>query len=172
MTDHSSLSEQASPPGDARANHQSGTPTGLTVARAPSEATREILSPAAVEFLAELHDRFGARREQLLDARRRRAAALRAGGTLDFLEETRDVRSAAWEVPPPRPDYADRRVEITGPTDAKLIINALGSGARGLHGRLRGCQLADLAQPDRRPGQPFGGGPWDADPRRLRRPPL
>jgi malate synthase len=105
--------------------------TRLTVAPAPSQAAREILSEAAVEFLAELDDRFGARREELLDARRRRAAALRAGATLDFLEETREVRGGEWQVPPPRPDYADRRVEITGPTEAKLIINALGSGAQG-----------------------------------------
>ncbi len=50
---------------------------------------------------------------------------------LDFLPETRDVREAEWQVAPPRPDYADRRVEITGPTDRKLVINALNSGARG-----------------------------------------
>ncbi len=91
----------------------------------------EILSPEAVAFLAELHGRFGARRTQLLQARRERHAALQAGGTLDFLAETRELRESDWRVAPPRADYADRRVEITGPTDRKLVINALNSGARG-----------------------------------------
>jgi malate synthase len=92
---------------------------------------REILSADAVTFVATLHDRFGPRRRELLAARRERHEALRRGGTLDFLPETRDVREADWRVAPPRPDYADRRVEITGPTDRKLVINALNSGARG-----------------------------------------
>ena len=91
----------------------------------------EILSPDAVAFVAELHARFGPRRRELLAARRERRDALRRGGTLDFLPETRDVREADWRVAPPRPDYADRRVEITGPTDRKLVINALNSGASG-----------------------------------------
>jgi malate synthase len=92
---------------------------------------REILSADAVAFVAMLHDRFGPRRRELLAARREGHEALRRGGTLDFLPETRDVREADWRVEPPRPDYADRRVEITGPTDRKLVINALNSGARG-----------------------------------------
>ena len=92
---------------------------------------REILSSDAIAFVARLHDRFGPRRRELLAARRERHEALRRGGTLDFLPATRDVREADWRVAPPRPDYADRRVEITGPTDRKLVINALNSGARG-----------------------------------------
>jgi malate synthase len=91
----------------------------------------QILTPEAVEFLTELHGRFDARRRVLLEARIERRAALAGGGTLDFLEETREIREADWRVPPPRPDYEDRRVEITGPTDRKLVINALNSGARG-----------------------------------------
>jgi malate synthase len=95
-------------------------------------ARTEILSDPAVAFLTELHRRFEPRRRELLNARVERRAALRAGGTLDFLEETREIRDdASWQVPPPRPDYADRRVEITGPTDRKLVINALNSGAKG-----------------------------------------
>ena len=54
---------------------------------------------------------------------------LRAGGTLDFLPETREIREGDWRVPPPPADLVDRRVEITGPTDRKLVINALNSGA-------------------------------------------
>src|SRR5437899_5608504 len=78
-----------------------------------------------------MHRRFDPRRRQLLQARRELAAALRGGATLDFLPETRELREAAWRVAPPRPDYIDRRVEITGPSDRKLVINALNSGARG-----------------------------------------
>src|SRR5689334_16495402 len=91
----------------------------------------EILGPDALDFLAELHGRFGARRRELLAARGERQRALLAGGTLEFLPETREIRESDWQVAPPRPDYADRRVEITGPTDRKLVINALNSGARG-----------------------------------------
>jgi malate synthase len=91
----------------------------------------EILSPAALAFLEALYERFEPRRRELLEARRQRALALRDGATLEFLPETREIRDAAWRVAPPRADYVDRRVEITGPTDRKLVINALNSGARG-----------------------------------------
>lgn len=88
-------------------------------------AAEEILTPAAIEFLGELHQRFGDRRHDLLAARARRLPPR------DFLPETREIRDGAWQVAAPRPDYVDRRVEITGPTDRKLVINALNSGARG-----------------------------------------
>ncbi|MBS1678878.1 MAG: malate synthase A [Actinobacteria bacterium] len=92
----------------------------------------EILAPDALEFLGELHGRFDARRRELLGARGERRARIAAGGTLDFLPETREIREdSAWRTAAPRDDYADRRVEITGPTDRKLVINALNSGARG-----------------------------------------
>ncbi len=92
----------------------------------------EILNEEALEFLAELHGRFDARRLELLAARGERRAALAAGGKLDFLPETREIREdSSWRTAPPRADYADRRVEITGPTDRKLVINALNSGAKG-----------------------------------------
>jgi malate synthase len=91
----------------------------------------EILTPEAIAFLAELHGRFAPARRTLLQDRARRQAALLDGGTLEFLPETRELRDAEWQVAPPRPDYADRRVEITGPTDRKMVINALNSGARG-----------------------------------------
>jgi malate synthase len=90
------------------------------------ERTRsEVLTPDALAFLGELHGRFDPRRVELLAARRERTAPQ------DFLLETRDVRETDWQVAPPRPDDADRRVEITGPTDRKLVINALNSGAKG-----------------------------------------
>jgi malate synthase len=91
----------------------------------------QILNSDALEFLAELHGRFDARRRECLADRKKRRAALTDGGTLDFLDETREIRESDWQVPPPRPDYEDRRAEITGPTDRKLVINALNSGARG-----------------------------------------
>jgi malate synthase len=91
----------------------------------PAERTEEILSGDALAFLAELHGRFGARRLELLQAREQRRPPS------GFLEETREIREGDWQVAPVREDYADRRVEITGPTDRKLVINALNSGAKG-----------------------------------------
>ena len=106
------------------------TPT-FQAAGLDERSRTEILTPEALAFLAELHARFGPRRRELLAARAERYAVLRDGGTLDFLPETREVRDGEWQVAPPRDDYLDRRVEITGPTDRKLVINALNSGARG-----------------------------------------
>jgi malate synthase len=100
---------------------------------APSSTERanDIISPEALDFVAELHGRFQDRRQELLAGRRERFRALQDGGTLDFLEETREIREGDWQVAPPADDYLDRRVEITGPTDRKLVINALNSGAKG-----------------------------------------
>jgi malate synthase len=88
-------------------------------------ALESILSEEAVAFLEELHERFDGRRRELLAARRDRPAP---GG---FLAETSEIRDGDWRTARPRADYLDRRVEITGPTDRKLVINALNSGARG-----------------------------------------
>jgi malate synthase len=106
----------------------------VTIADTPlDERSRtEILSADALDFLAELHGRFDARRRELLGARAGRRALVAAGGNLDFLPETREIREdASWRAASPRADYLDRRVEITGPTDRKLVINALNSGAKG-----------------------------------------
>ncbi|GHE28578.1 malate synthase [Streptosporangium violaceochromogenes] len=89
----------------------------------------EILTPEALAFTATLQREFGPRRLELLEARRTRQAELSAGGTLDFLPETRHVRESEWRVAPPAPGLVDRRVEITGPVDRKMTINALNSGA-------------------------------------------
>ena len=90
----------------------------------------EILSPKALELLVRLHDALGDRRSELLAARRRRQAELSAGAMLDFLPETAHIREdTSWRVAPPAPGLVDRRVEITGPTDRKMTINALNSGA-------------------------------------------
>jgi malate synthase len=92
--------------------------------------TEDVLTPEAAEFLTLLQREFGPQREELLAARQARAARLRDGELPDFLEETRSVREGDWRVPPAPSDLADRRVEITGPTDRKMVINALNSGAR------------------------------------------
>jgi malate synthase len=90
----------------------------------------DVLTPDAIEFLERLHREFEPRRRELLDARRHQAARVAAGDALDFLPETADVRSADWSVAPAPPDLEDRRVEITGPAEAKMTINALNSGAK------------------------------------------
>ena len=90
----------------------------------------EILEPDALEFLAELHARFDPRRRSLLAARAERQKHFDAGELPDFPETTRDIRDSDWQVAPIPADLQDRRVEITGPTNAKMIINALNSGAK------------------------------------------
>ena len=90
-----------------------------------------VLTPEALEVLAELERRFGPRRRELLERRVRRRSRLRAGEMLDFLPETRELREGDWRVAPPPPDMQQRWVEITGPTDRKMLINALNSGADG-----------------------------------------
>ncbi|MGH3238797.1 MAG: malate synthase A [Spirillospora sp.] len=104
---------------------------GIEVTGPLGDRYEEILTPEALGLLASLQREFGARREELLAARAERQRALSAGGTLDFLPETANVREdGAWRVAAPAPGLEDRRVEITGPTDRKMTINALNSGAK------------------------------------------
>jgi malate synthase len=90
----------------------------------------EILTPAALEFVARLHRRFNPRRRELLARRQQVQARLDAGQLLDFLPQTRGIRDSNWRVVDVPEDLLDRRVEITGPVDRKMVINALNSGAR------------------------------------------
>ncbi|WP_236794860.1 malate synthase A [Amycolatopsis sp. GM8] len=92
----------------------------------------EILTPAAVDFIAKLDNAFAGRRRELLDARRQRREKLASGERpLGFLPETRWLRNdSSWQVAPAAPGLEDRRVEITGPTDRKMTVNALNSGAK------------------------------------------
>ena len=90
----------------------------------------EILTPEAVAFLVDLQRTFNGRRKELLAARHERQKRLDAGEKPDFLAETRAIREAEWTVERIPGDLLDRRVEITGPVDRKMIINALNSGAR------------------------------------------
>ena len=95
-----------------------------------SSAIDLILTPEAVDFLHRLAREFEPRRQEILAARRERAARVAAGDRFDFLEETASVRDSEWQVAPAPADLNDRRVEITGPAEAKMTINALNSGAK------------------------------------------
>jgi malate synthase len=96
----------------------------------PAPRAEEVLTPEAVEFVADLERRFGARRLELLEARAERQERIDASELPDFLPETREIRESAWTIEPVPAGLRDRRVEITGPTDRKMVINALNSGAR------------------------------------------
>ena len=89
----------------------------------------DILRPQALDFIAKLARRFEAERRRRLERRVARQQELDAGALPDFLPETRDIREREWTVAPIRPDLTDRRVEITGPVERKMMINALNSGA-------------------------------------------
>ncbi len=101
---------------------------GVQLAEHPSRD--EVFTPEATEFVAGLVRAFRDRRADLLEERGRRLADLAGGALPDFLPGTADVRSSDWAIAPPPSDLLDRRVEITGPTDRKMMINALNSGAR------------------------------------------
>jgi malate synthase len=90
----------------------------------------EVLTEGALDFLAELHERFDGRRRALLDRRAERQSRFDAGELPDFPEDTREIREAEWTVGRIPSDLLDRRVEITGPTNAKMVINALNCGAK------------------------------------------
>jgi malate synthase len=96
-----------------------------------NERYDEILSERALELIGLLHRELNPRRLELLERRKARVAEIAAGGSLGFLEETRGIREdPSWRVAEPAPGLVDRRVEITGPTDRKMTINALNSGAK------------------------------------------
>jgi malate synthase len=105
-------------------------PAGVAVLGADLPRSSEILSRDALAFVAGLHRSFNPRRLELLAARRRRQERLDAGEQPGFLTETADVRSRSWQVAVTPDDLQDRRVEITGPAEPKMMINALNSGAK------------------------------------------
>jgi len=104
-------------------------PEGVTLTAPLQQGFDRILTPQALAFVATLHRAFEPRRQQLLAARAARTARLDAGERLDFLPETRAVREGNWAIAPLPPALQRRRVEITGPVDRKMIINAFNSGA-------------------------------------------
>ena len=111
-------------------------PDDIRVLGSLPERFREIITPDALRFLAHLHREFEPRRQRLLDARTQRQVALDGGQLPTFLPQTRYVREGDWKVASIPDDLKDRRVEITGPVDRKMVINALNSGAK--------CYMADF----------------------------
>src|SRR6201985_3857970 len=108
----------------------------------------ETLTPEAIGLIAMLHRELAPRRAELLAALERREADIIAGGTLDFLPETKNIREdPSWRVAQPAPGLVDRRVEITGPTDKKMTVNALNSGAKGWLGDLWGAHTPPGGEP-------------------------
>jgi malate synthase len=105
-------------------------PKGVTIVSPVPGDAEGVLTDAALEFVAALHRQFNPEREKLLARRVERQAAIAAGGTLSFLSETASVREGAWSIAECPPALLDRRTEITGPTDRKMLINALNSGAK------------------------------------------
>ena len=93
-----------------------------------NDQTKKVVSKEATVFLAVLHRAFNERRKALLQRRVIRQAELDKGNLLDFLPETAHIReNDAWKGAPPAPGLVDRRIEITGPTDRKMVVNALNS---------------------------------------------
>jgi malate synthase len=103
---------------------------GVEILAPITESHADVLSPKAIDFIVDLQRTFNGRRKELLNAREERQRRLDAGERPNFLEETRFIRESEWTVAPMPADIIDRRVEITGPVDRKMIINALNSGAR------------------------------------------
>jgi malate synthase len=103
---------------------------GVEIRGAWGPRYKEVLSDGSLAFLAELHRKFNPSRLRLLALREERQQRLDAGALPDFLPETRHIRDGDWRIAPMPADLRDRRVEITGPTDRKMVINALNSGAK------------------------------------------
>jgi malate synthase len=97
----------------------------------PEGRHAEVLTDDALAFVAELQHRFGPRRAELLARRAERRKAFANGESLDFLPETREIREGDWQVDPVPPKLQNRRTEITGPVERKMMINAMNSGATG-----------------------------------------
>ncbi|HYA21040.1 MAG TPA: malate synthase A, partial [Burkholderiales bacterium] len=102
---------------------------GIAVLGQISPGFADILTPQALDFVAKLVRKFEDRRRQLMQVRALRQTDFDAGRRPDFLPQTRHVREKSWTVAAPPRDLLDRRVEITGPVERKMIINALNSGA-------------------------------------------
>lgn len=147
----------------------------VSVLGAVSNEARKILTKDACAFLAILHRTFNPTRKALLQRRMDRQAEIDKGNLLDFLPETQHIReNDAWKGAPPAPGLVDRRVEITGPTDRKMVVNALNSDVwtymadfegmfthhdpesaeRRLLNAGNRLERSHLGQHDQRPGQP------------------
>jgi malate synthase len=101
----------------------------VSITAPPTAHSARVLTPEALDFVRRLHRQFNPTRERLLTRRSERRERIRRGERLDFLAETASIRDSVWKVGPAPADLDDRRVEITGPVDRKMIINAMNSGA-------------------------------------------
>ena len=104
-------------------------PAGIEIRAAALPDAGRVLTPAALSFVAKLHRAFESCRQDLLARRAARQREFDSGKFPDFIAETAPLRAKEWTVSPQPKDLLDRRVEITGPTDRKMVINALNSGA-------------------------------------------
>jgi malate synthase len=107
----------------------SSLPAGMKIAAKVTPEFQTVLTPQALAFVAKLHRNFESRRQELLARRAARQKEFDSGMLPDFLPETKSVRQSEWTIAGQPEDLLDRRVEITGPTDRKMVINALNSGA-------------------------------------------
>lgn len=105
-------------------------PHGMTITGAYVDGSETVFTQEALAFVAELARKFSARRDELLAARAKITEKLNNGELLDFLPETKDIRLSEWKIAGIPEDLQDRRVEITGPVERKMVINALNSGAK------------------------------------------
>ena len=122
------------------------------LSKAAADAQSKILTNDALNFLAALHRTFESTRQSLLVARDAAQTRLDSGIPLDFLAETENIRrNSSWVCAPPAPGLEDRRVEITGPTDRKMVINALNSGAKTFMADFEGSQTSVLPLPSTHP---------------------
>gem|GEM_PF-2598664 len=125
----------------------------ITVSGPTVDGLEEILTPGALDLLADLHDRFAGRRAELLAERQRRRDAVAVGEPLDFLPETAEIRSGVWSVAEIPAYLADRRVEITGPTDRKMTIKCAQLRGQDLARRPGGREHPGLGERDFRPAE-------------------
>src|SRR5207245_4832597 len=102
-------------------------PAGIQVRAEVTPEFAEVLTPEALAVAAKLQREFGGRRDEALRVRQDRQSHFDAGEPPDFLPGTKKIRESNWTCAPPPKDLLDRRVEITGPTDRKMVINALNS---------------------------------------------
>ena len=123
--------------------------SSVEVTGAPVDGQEDILTEEALDFVAALQRQFGARRDELLAARKTRRDGVARTGKLDFLPDTEQVRRGDWTVAAAPPDLLDRRVEITGPPEPKMAINALNSA--GVLSRDKVLTGSSMASPSMRP---------------------
>jgi malate synthase len=114
----------------AHSSPASALPQGMEITGNLCAEAKQVFTPEALQFVADLARKFAAKRDELLAARVEEQKRLDKGGLLDFLDETKEIRASEWTVAPIPTDLQDRRVEITGPVERKMIINALNSGAK------------------------------------------